>query len=126
MRPSLMKLTRSAPPVSMLDQVPATVVCTGWFAPASARKNAAVITTPVLARIDRNEVLVRRGCPHRAASFPQGFVEVRGAENSPPYLKPTAVGSGRGESELRLAMSLLSPALSSRRGGEGEETTAKR
>src|SRR2546427_9432497 len=61
MRPSLMKLTRSAPPVSMLDQVPATVVCTGWVAPASARKNAAVITTPVMARIDRNVVLVRRG-----------------------------------------------------------------
>src|SRR6266568_3182503 len=61
MRPSLMKLTRSAPPVSMLDQVPATVVCTGWFAPASARKNAAAITTPVMARIDRNVVLVRRG-----------------------------------------------------------------
>src|SRR5205814_9292435 len=61
MRPSLMKLTRSAPPVSMLDQVPATVVFTGWFAPASARKNAAVITTPVMARIDRNVVLVRRG-----------------------------------------------------------------
>src|SRR5213080_1897924 len=60
MRPSLMKLTRSAPPVSMLDQVPATVVCTGWVAPASARKNAAVITTPVMARIDRNFVLVRR------------------------------------------------------------------
>src|SRR6266853_6929618 len=63
MRPSLMKLTRSAPPVSMLDQVPATVVCTGWVAPASARKNAAVITTPVMARIDKNVVLVRRGCP---------------------------------------------------------------
>src|SRR5437870_1244728 len=63
MRPSLMKLTRSAPPVSMLDQVPATVVFTGWFAPASTRKNAAVITTPVKARIDRNVVLVRRGCP---------------------------------------------------------------
>src|SRR5438093_12944148 len=61
MRPSLMKLTRSAPPVSMLDQVPATVVFTGWFAPASARKKAAVITTPVMARIDRNVVLVRRG-----------------------------------------------------------------
>src|SRR6266496_6867470 len=61
MRPSLMKLTRSAPPVSMLDQVPATVVFTGWFAPASARKNAAVITTPVMARIDKNVVLVRRG-----------------------------------------------------------------
>src|SRR6266536_4469961 len=61
MRPSLMKLTRSAPPVSMLDQVPATVVCTGWVAPASARKNAAVITTPVMARIERNFVLVRPG-----------------------------------------------------------------
>src|SRR2546428_8477421 len=61
MRPSLMKLTRSAPPVSMLDQVPATVVCTGWVAPASARKNAAVITTPEMARIDKNVVLVRRG-----------------------------------------------------------------
>src|SRR5205809_5224049 len=60
MRPSLMKLNRSAPPVSMLDQVPATVAWTGWFAPASARKNAAVITTPVMARIDRNVVLVRR------------------------------------------------------------------
>src|SRR5205814_6921129 len=34
-------------------------------------------------------------------------------------------GSGRGESEPDLAMCLLSPALSSRRGGEGEETTAK-
>src|SRR6266446_2501236 len=63
MRPSLMKLTRSAPPVSMLVQVPATVVCTGWFAPASARKNAAVITTPVMARIDRNFVFVGRGRP---------------------------------------------------------------
>src|SRR5439155_19243546 len=61
MRPSLMKLTRSAPPVSMLDQVPATVVCTGWVAPASARKNAAIITTPVMARIEKNVVLVRRG-----------------------------------------------------------------
>src|SRR5437016_2912424 len=61
MRPSLMKLTRSAPPDPMDVQVPATVVCTGWFAPASARKNAAVITTPVMARIDRNVVLVRRG-----------------------------------------------------------------
>src|SRR5205809_3960904 len=61
MRPSLMKLARSAPPVAMLVQVPATVVCTGWFAAASARKNAAVITTPVMARIDRNVVLVRRG-----------------------------------------------------------------
>src|SRR5437667_1356418 len=63
MRPSLMKLTRSLPPVSKLDQVPATVVCTGWGAPASARKNAAVITTPVMARIDKNVVLVRRGRP---------------------------------------------------------------
>src|SRR5947208_1421977 len=63
MRPSLMKLTRSLPPVSKLDQVPATVVCTGWVAPASARKNAAVITTPVMARIDKNVVLVRRGRP---------------------------------------------------------------
>src|SRR5437870_2090956 len=63
MRPSLMKLTRSAPPVSMLDQVPARVVCTGWFAPASARKNAAVITAPVMARTDKNVVFVRRGCP---------------------------------------------------------------
>src|SRR6185503_12883885 len=61
MRPSLMKLTRSAPPVSMLDQVPATVVCTGWFATASARNNAAVITSPVMVRIDRNFVFVRRG-----------------------------------------------------------------
>src|SRR5438128_2330777 len=61
MRPSLMKLTRSLPPVSMLDQVPATVVCTGWFAPASARKNAAVMTSPVMARIEKNVVLVRRG-----------------------------------------------------------------
>src|SRR5216117_2316021 len=60
MRPSLMKLTRSAPPVAMLVQVPATVAWTGWVAPASARKNAAVITTPVMARIDRNVVLVRR------------------------------------------------------------------
>jgi len=33
----------------------------GAFAPASARKNAAVITTPVMARIDKNVVLVRRG-----------------------------------------------------------------
>src|SRR5437899_12296967 len=61
MRPSLMKLTRSAPPDPMDVQVPATVVCTGWFAPASTRKNAAVITTPVMARIDKNVVLVRRG-----------------------------------------------------------------
>src|SRR6266487_4046034 len=61
MRPSLMKLTRSLPPVSKLDQVPATVVCTGWVAPASARKNAAVITTPMMARIDKNVVFVRRG-----------------------------------------------------------------
>src|SRR5438874_5652754 len=56
-----MNLARALHPVSKLDQVPTTVVCTGWVAPASARKNAAVITTPVMARIDRNVVLVRRG-----------------------------------------------------------------
>ena len=56
-----MKLARSAVSDTMDIQVPATVVCTGWFAPASARKNAAVITTPVMARIDKNVVFVRRG-----------------------------------------------------------------
>src|SRR2546425_8173047 len=63
MRPSLMKLARFALSESKLIQVPATVLCTGWFAPASARNNAAVITTAVMARIDRNFVFVRRGRP---------------------------------------------------------------
>src|SRR5438874_11928671 len=83
-----------------------------------------------------------------AAPGPGGTaVELRSADFSPPplgtcksagsgmnsalqvrrnWLNSTAVRSGRGEAEPHLAMRLLSPALSSRWGGEGEETTAKR
>src|SRR5205823_4071321 len=37
----------------------------------------------------------RARCPHRAASFSQGFRRIRRAEDSPPYLNSTAVHPSR-------------------------------
>ena len=97
---------------------------------ALRRLNTYAATSSV--RVQRRNVVpsvfIQLVPPLQAAglSHPDVIVERILRKSPSPCEGRAGAGPGRAESEPRLAMHLLSPAFSSRGGGEGEEITAKR